>query len=239
MGLLVTVPTFDMPKAGEAKGRPITTEEYERLILATVKVRPHDAPAWERILTGLWLSGLRLGEGLIFSWEPDAPFAVDLSGRFPCFRIEARAQKGRRDERLPMTPDFAEWLLQTPETERVGRVFGMPSLRDGQPIGSARVGAILERIGKKAGVVVNRDPQTGKVKFASAHDLRRSFGTRWASRVRTPVLMRLLRHRNIATTMRYYVSLEADEVGAELYAKHPAGNTSGNSCPENALVPRE
>jgi integrase len=236
MGLLVTVPTFDMPKAGEAKGRPISGEEFERMLSTVRKVRPHDAEAWERILTGLWLSGLRLGEAVILSWDDDAPFAVDLSGKFPAFRIEAKAQKGRRNERLPLTPDFSTWLLQTPEAERVGRVFKMPSLRGGQPLCADRVGAMIERIGERAGVVVNRDPDTGKVKYATAHDLRRSFGNRWASRVRTPVLQRLMRHANIQTTLKYYVSLDADEVAADLWAKHPvSGNTSGNIAPEKAL----
>jgi hypothetical protein len=57
-----------------------------------------------------------------------------------------------------MTPDFAEWLLQTPESERTGRVFKIPSLRDGQPMGRATVGMMIKRIGKKAGVVVARAP---------------------------------------------------------------------------------
>jgi len=166
MGLLVNVPEFDMPRPGEAKGRPIATEEFERMLAAVPKVRPKDSAAWERILTGLWLSGLRLGEAVILSWEPDAPFAVDLSGKFPAFRIEAKAQKGRRSERLPMTPDFAEWLLATfPESERTGRVFKLPRLRGGRPIALPNVVNILTAIGRKAGVVVNRDPDSGKRRF--------------------------------------------------------------------------
>jgi hypothetical protein len=56
---------------------------------------------------------------------------------------------------------------------------------------------------------VNTDPRTGKVKFASAHDLRRSFGERWASRVRPQVLMELMRDESIDTTLRFFVGRNA------------------------------
>jgi integrase len=235
MGLLTEAPTFDMPRAGDAKARPVTTEEFDRLILKAAVVRPRDTAVWTRMLNGLWLSGLRLGEAMRLSWDQDAPFAVDLTGRFPAFRIEARAQKGRHDERLPMTPDFATWLLQTPEADRHGPVFALPSLRDGTPQSTVKVGCTISAIGESARVVVAKDPDSGKVKYASAHDLRRSFGTRWAKRVMPAVLQRLMRHRSINTTMKYYVGIEADDVAADLWAKHgPAGNTFGNNGPSTA-----
>jgi len=37
------------------------------------------------------------------------------------------------------------------------------------------------------------------------HDLRRSFGTNLAKHVEAAVLQRLMRHRNIATTLTFYV----------------------------------
>ena len=74
------------------------------MIAAVAKIRPLDAPAWARLLRGLWLSGLRLGEAVALSWEPDAPFHADLAGRRPAFRIFGEAQKSGRDEILPMTP---------------------------------------------------------------------------------------------------------------------------------------
>lgn len=53
---------------------------------------------------------------------------------------------------------------------------------------------------------VNAD--TGKT--ASAHDLRRAFGQRWATRVMPQILMQLMRHEEIATTMKFYVGREAE-----------------------------
>ena len=59
--------------------------------------------------------------------------------------------------------------------------------------------------------------QAGKVKYASAHDLRRSFGERWAVRVMPHVLMVLMRHESIETTMRYYVGRNAQTTAAILW----------------------
>ena len=80
-------------------------------------------------------------------------------------------------------------------------------------ISHQRVCAVVSDIGKKAGVVVNK----ADGKFASAHDPRRSFGTRWARRVKPITLMRLMRHEAIQTTMKFYVELDADDVSDELW----------------------
>jgi integrase len=173
------------------------------------------------------------------SWD-DAPFAIDLSGRRPRFRIKGEAQKSGQDEKLPMTPDFAELILQTPERDRRGRVFKLNDVETGLPLSAHWVGRVVTAIGKAARVVVN----SAGGKTASAHDLRRSFGTRWASRVRTPVLQKLMRHASIQTTMSYYVDLDTDEMADDLWANHPAeandgnkpapGNISGNIRPVDA-----
>ena len=71
----------------------------------------------------------------------------------------------------------------------------------------------MSEIGRKAGVVVNK----ADGRFAGAHDLRRSFGTRWAPRVKPITLMRLMRHESVQTTMKFYVELDADDVAEELW----------------------
>ena len=72
-------------------------------------------------------------------------------------------------------------------------------------------------------------------KFASAHDLRRAFGTRWAKRVMPAVLQRLMRHAEIGTTMKYYVTMDADSVADEVWGKEwGSGNTSSNNRPQAA-----
>jgi integrase len=237
MGLLAKMPEMHGPRRvkGQAlmRGRAITEEEFDRMVAAVVKVRPLDAPAWQRLLRGLWLSGLRLGEALALSWDLEAPFQADLTGRRPSFRIYGKAQKSGRDEVLPMTPDFAQFLIDTPEARRSGYVFKMALERGSNPIGVGKAGAKIAAIGKKAGVVVNK----ADGKFASAHDLRRAFGTRWAKRVMPAVLKRLMRHSSIGTTMAYYVDMDAAEVADQLWKGWgQEGNNQGN-MPQETETP--
>jgi integrase len=234
MGWIAKVPKFGTMKQTKSKGRAITGEEFDRMTYkVSAVVGEAAAPSWRHLLRGLWLTGLRLGEAVALSWEPDAAFAVCLSGRRPVFRI-AGAQKNGKYQDCPMVPDAAEFLLATPEGDRRGRVF-RPMRKDGDdsPMREDTASKVICAIGKKAGVVVAKNPN-GKVKFASAHDLRRSFGTRWAPRVKQVVLMQLMRHANIGTTMSYYVDLDAQATAELLWADHdPAGaNSFANSAPK-------
>lgn len=217
MGMLREVPDMHPPKRAKGRklmrGRPITTEEFKRMIQAAPKVRKHDPTPWKRYLRGLWRSGLRLEESTVFSWDEDSPFAVDLTGKHPRFRIYAEAEKGHQDRLLPMTPDFADFLLSTPEEERTGPVFPLAGRWTGKPITPRRIGRVVSAIGELAEVVVNK----ADGKYASAHDLRRAFATRWATRVMPATLQLLMRRQSIETTMRYYVDLDADDLAAELW----------------------
>jgi integrase len=210
MRLLPLRISFKPPKRGrkdtQMRSRPISPVEFVTMCCMIPSVRPDDAPEWERLLMGIWLSGLRLGEVPLLSWEGGTPIAVDLSGRHPRFRIWAEGEKGRKNRYLPMTPDFAYWLLQTPESHRHGLVFKLPMRTPGN------IGKVVSAIGRAAGVVVN-----DQGKHATIHDLRRSFGTRWASRVKPTILMLLMRHESIQTTMGFYVAHDADDVAADLY----------------------
>lgn len=128
-GLLPTLPAFTMPKrvkgAKIMRGRPITGEEFDRMIEAVPAIVENVASkSWQFYLRGLWASGLRLSESLTLRWDagPGA-IVVDLSGRRPMLRIPAEAEKGNQDRTLPITPEFAELLQTVPQQERRGRVF--------------------------------------------------------------------------------------------------------------------
>ncbi len=230
-GYLTKAPTIDRPKLpGKMKGRPITGEEFDRMVEAAPKVRKQDPAPWQRLLRGLWLSGLRISEAVKLSWDA-GPFQVDLTGRYPAFRIQGAGQKSRKAEYAPMVPEFAEFLAETPKEDRQGFVFPLASGEDGRQIDRKAAGRAVARMGEKAGIVV--DAETGTT--ASAHDLRRSFGSRWAKKVMPAVLQRLMRHRQISTTMVHYVDLGADDVAADLWASHAKrpeiradGNNHGN-----------
>ena len=226
-------------RGSKAKGRPIATEEFERMLakvsqalvelklrkrkayqktrqnagkkivaaaevdVALIEISPAAVESWRHYLRGLWLSGLRLEESMNLYWDRSDRLCVDLTGELPMLSIPGELEKGHKDRMLPITPDFAEFLLTTPAADRRGPVF-RPMLATG----TARhdqAGRMLSLIGELAGVKVHTHPKTGKVKFASAHDLRRSFGDRWSNMVLPQDLMDLMRHESIETTMRFYV----------------------------------
>ena len=66
------------------------------------------------------------------------------------------------------------------------------------------------------------------MKYASAHDLRRSFRTRRARRVMPAVLQKLMRHASIDTTKKYSVDLDVDDVVDQLWKAHGKAS-NGNS----------
>jgi len=83
-----------------------------------------------------------------------------------------------------------------------------------RPMSVKRVSRIVAAIGKAAKIVVNAQEQS----YASAHDLRRAFGTRWSSKVQAVELKLVMRHESIETTLRYYVGHDADDVAERLWA---------------------
>jgi integrase len=187
-----------------------------------VEVNPAAVESWRHYLTGLWLSGLRLAESLQLYWDRPDRLCIELGSRRPMLRIPAECEKGNRDRLLPITPDFAEWLLTTLEADRHGRVF-RPMMPSGNLALAEQAGRLVALVRELAGVKVHTDPRTGKVKYASAHDLRRSFGSRWAKRVMPAVLQKLMRHESIETSMGYYVDLDADELAEDLYKANEKG----------------
>jgi integrase len=198
------------------RGRPITTEEFERM-LGKVEdvVGQAAAERWTFFLRGLWASGLRLTESLELYWDQEDKLHPVLTGKFPMLRIPADLEKGNKERLLPMAPEFAELLSGVPEAERSGPVFNLERA-DGKPGRPAvdRVSKIVSSIGEKAKVRVDVK------KTASAHDLRRAFGERWAARLMPAQLMELMRHETIETTLSYYVGRNAERTAAILWHEH-------------------
>lgn len=264
--LIREVPSVDLPKrvkgSKSMKGRPITGEEFDRLLAAVPKVRKigagrgrakgpvpasveeirkRDCERWERFLRGLWLSGLRLSEGLDLRWDrkPGA-LCVDLEARRPMMFIPGECQKSGKDQQHPIAPEFASWLAETPKAHRRGLVFDLQG--NGRRLSDKRAGKVISAIGEHAGIVVDRRNKLVKgemaevVKYASAHDLRRAFGERWASRIMPKTLQELMRHEAIETTMRFYVGRNAEATADALWdaIEREKGNTKGNTAPTTA-----
>lgn len=242
-GMISSFPKFpklnQARKAKQMKGRAVTGEEFDRLLAAVSIVFPDTRPNAQQsqssmmfLLQGLWLSGLRLGEALNLTWDQWADgIRVDADGEFVKLLIPAESEKGSRDRVYPVTPDFAEFLLAVPEDQRTGYVFNVVL---GKGV-SRRVDSVSSKIidiGKAAGIKVDERRQ-GKESIpvcASAHDLRRAFGTRWSRKVTAMILKELMRHASVTTTETYYVDSDADATAAMLAA------ITGNSANE---VPRK
>ena len=189
---------------------------------------PNQHESLKHIFRGLWWSGLRLEESLNLWWDRLDRISIDLNSGRPLLRIPAEKEKGNRDRLYPVATEFAEMILAVPVSERCGPFFTVLT-KDGNPYSRIRhqVGKIIAELGRKAGIVVKPHQKTGEKEFASAHDLRRSFGERWAKRVEAPFLQKMMRHSAITTTLRYYSSRDAVEAGAhidEAFRRAEAGN---------------
>jgi integrase len=256
--ILPAVPEFPaLPRAKNQKtmkGRPISDREFKTMLDKTAAVvGDQAAESWRHYLRALWNNGLRLRESLAVYWDRADRLCVDLSGAFPMLRIPAELQKNNSETLWPIAPEWGDMLLAVPAAERHGPVFPVQAAIDPDS-----VSRIVCKIGEKAGIIVNRttkvDRVTGEpvevVKYASAHDLRRSFGFRWADRVDTFKLQELMRHSNIETTRRYYVGRNAQNTAATLWAARDrataesggqaAGvNTSVNNRPGERIEPAQ
>ncbi|MFO0919459.1 MAG: site-specific integrase [Planctomycetaceae bacterium] len=221
-GYLAELPAFPKSKRArqadpKSKGRPLTGKEFVSMLRKTREiVGPQAAKSWRRFQIGLWRSGLRLDEGLRLGWSPSCDLWIETdAGELPLLGIKAIGEKGRKNRLLPLTPDFARWILRTPTNQRVGTVFNLVKSRHHDKINKTHVSKQIAKIGEAAGVVV---AETGK--FASAHDFRRSFGLRWALKKISPFELQLLmRHSSVNTTQQYYVSIEAQQFAARLWAR--------------------
>jgi integrase len=143
-------------------------------------------PAWKLLAQLGWYAGLRRGELAALRWDrtPGGAWVdLDLERIF----ISAESGKADEDEWIPMHPELKTALLEQRQT--AGPVFPWRHSLN-------CLGVHFMDHARAAGLDVK------------LHDLRRSFGTRYAALVPAQVLQRLMRHADIQTTMRYYANLD-------------------------------
>ncbi len=210
-----------IPMEDAAKGRPLTPKEFDQLLAAVSDVvTPNAVDSFKRILWGLYYSGLRLGEALNLSWpgSGDHNIIAVVEPDNVTLHIPGKRQKKRKRQIYPVVPEFAKFLRDIPPNKRTGYVFN-PLRQDGQRyVDLGSVSQVIADVGRAAGIVV-KVLESGEVKYASAQDLRRTFGLRWAKRVNSLTLKSLMRHSNIKTTETYYAISDASETSRELEAK--------------------
>lgn len=245
MGMLAKVPHIAMPKrTAKMKHRPITTEEFERMLSCVESVAtPRLAAEWIFLLKGLWTSGLRLDEALRLRWD-QGEITVNMTGERPRLKFEANADKSTKARLLPITPDFAELLLTVDPSKRHGRVFRPIVPNQICDLRADTCSKFITRIGEKATVCVGERPPKGeenepRKSWAGAHCFRRAFGTRWSKRLRPQQLQELMRHESITTTMKFYVEDDIADVenAAWSHTTNDSPNTSSKVSPENSTNP--
>ncbi len=105
------------------KGRPVTGEEFERMLTATPRVvGEQSAPSWQFALRILWESGFRVSDLMRFSWDDDRQIHPVWSRRqaeYPTLVIPPQ-QKNRRVQEIPMLAGLEEPLHSVPKGRRSG-----------------------------------------------------------------------------------------------------------------------
>lgn len=111
------------------RGRPITGEEFDRMLEAVPKI-VGDGPTeeWRFALKILWESGFRIADLLDFSWdniERIHPVWPRRKGQHPTLVIPS-TQKNGKNEEIPLLPGLKKLLDTVPEERRVGFVVNPP-----------------------------------------------------------------------------------------------------------------
>ncbi len=225
------------------KGRPLTAEEFERMLAATpLVVGQGVATSWQFTLRVLWESGFRMGDVMDFCWDDDRhlhPVWPQQDDQHPTLVIPS-SQKNGEHQVIPMLPGLRDLLRSVPLSERTGWVvdprpveYRLKLNGDRRSLRLAtraidrltkeRVSRVIALIGKEAKIVVrSADERTGKrVKYASAHDLRRGCALRLINAgVSAETLMVVMRHADFATTQKFYGAMRSAQAAAtEILAK--------------------
>lgn len=179
-GFLAAMPKIKPPKVPTKIPRTITREQFDAIL--------ERAPSglWRAFLETAWYTGMRRNELLSLVWE-SATAAPWLDFARSRVIIPAAFNKSDTDQWIPLHPDLAAILL--PLQKSSGVMFPLS-------LSEREVSRKFTTIAKRAGVT------------CCLHDLRRTFGTRYAPNVPAQVLQRLMRHADIKTTMAFYADLD-------------------------------
>ena len=105
------------------KGRPITAEEFGRMVEVAPKVvGERSSASWQHVLHILWESAFRVGDLMNFSWDDERrihPVWPRRTEDYPTLAIPS-SQKNKKVQEIPMLPGLQQRLEQTPRSERQG-----------------------------------------------------------------------------------------------------------------------
>lgn len=217
-------------RSQKARGRSLTMEEIERMIDA-IKRNPEfkdgagkkkhvrrDDECPDRVIRAIHamrLIGLRLEDCHLFRWNPTEGFhyPINLEGRMPRIVI-CGAQKSGDEEEIPLTNNAVNWLRSLEQdSEFICRARGAR----GDHQTHNRLGRIIGNAGRSTGIVTKRTGgKGGGPKFASAHDLRRTFVNDVLPDLTIAEAQILTRHRDKNTLLTYYADAKVPALAAKL-----------------------
>jgi len=115
----------DLDEDEPMRGRPITGEEFDRVIECTPRIVGESAAeSWRFLLRVLWESGFRVSDVLNFYWDDETKihprWATRKRGSSTI--VIPSTQKNRKTDEIPMLPGLQQLLERIPESDRVGIV---------------------------------------------------------------------------------------------------------------------
>jgi integrase len=137
---IVRVPPISKLDVDEVmKGRPVTGEEFERMLAAVPDVvGPQSAASWEWTLRVLWESSFRVGDLMDFSWDDERrihPVWPTLKGQHATIVVPP-AQKNGRAQVIPMLPGLRQVLETVAKPSRTGWIVNPQSIDYGVKSGT-------------------------------------------------------------------------------------------------------
>ena len=198
----------------EMTGRPLSESEYHAMLDESGTTIPRSLD-WAGLIEFLWLSGFRIGEAVRVSWDKAAPISIRM-GPKPKIQFRKGSQKSGKAQLWTCPPDLAEWLHTIQATRRHAYLLHLRRKPDERYRTTVnRAGWKLSELGEDLEIVTDDD--SGRT--ATAHDLRRSFCSRWAALLPNAFeLIKLSRHSSIKTAEKYYVRLNQADFDERLYA---------------------
>lgn len=145
-----------------------------------------------------------------------------------------------RNKAVRITCDISEQVIAQVRM-RAEEVMSAPVTTPARRLTKEYVGRVISDIGQRAGIVVRAaDEETGqRVKYASAHDLRRGCAQRLINAgVSAETLKIIMRHEDFKTTEKFYgAAREAQAAAAEVYRLlKPAPNAEKKSASAGSIV---